>query len=64
MKSPRYLLAFGLSLMSIGVILPYLMILRVLPSTFLLNFGSWGASVIGLALGMIGVADHGRSSRK
>lgn len=56
MRSPRLLLGLGLSLMLLGVILPFLMVIHLIESTFFLNFFSWGASVVGLALGMIGVA--------
>lgn len=56
MRSPRLLLGLGLFLMLLGVVLPFLMVIHVIESTFFLNFFSWGASVVGLALGMIGVA--------
>lgn len=56
MRSPRFFLGLGLFLMLLGVILPFLMVIKVLESTFLLNFVSWAGSVIGLALGMIGVS--------
>jgi hypothetical protein len=56
MRSPRLLLGLGLSLMLLGVILPFMMVIHVIESTFFLNFFSWGASVVGLVLGMIGVA--------
>jgi len=56
MRSPRSLLALGLILMLLGIILPFLMVIHMVRSTFFLNFFSWGASVTGLALGMIGVA--------
>jgi len=56
LRSPRFLLALGLILMLLGIILPFLMVIHVMASTFFLNFFSWGASVTGLALGMIGVA--------
>ena len=56
MNHPRLLLSLGLILMLLGVILPFLMLIRVLESTFFLNFFSWGASVGGLFLGIIGVA--------
>ena len=58
MRSPRFLLILGLFLMLLGIVLPFLMVIHVVPSTFLLNFFSWGASVVGLALGMIGVATY------
>ncbi|NOT03600.1 MAG: hypothetical protein HOP27_03260 [Anaerolineales bacterium] len=56
MRSPRFLLGLGLFLMLLGIILPFLMVIHVLESTFFLNFFSWAGSVIGLALGMIGVS--------
>lgn len=56
MRHPRIILTLGLTLMLLGIILPFLMVIHVLPSSFMLNFFSWGASVVGLALGMIGVS--------
>ena len=56
MKSPRFLLTLGLFLMLLGIIFPFLMVIHVIESTFFLNFFSWGASVVGLALGIIGVS--------
>ena len=56
MNSPRFLLTLGLFLMLLGIVFPFLMVIHVLPSSFALNFFSWGASVVGLALGMIGVS--------
>jgi hypothetical protein len=64
MNSPRFLLILGVMLMLLGVILPFLMVIKVLESTFFLNFFSWGASVTGLAFGTIGFAmwSRGRKS--
>jgi hypothetical protein len=56
MNSPRFLLSLGVFLMLLGIILPFLMIIQVLESTFFLNFFSWGASVAGLSFGTIGFA--------
>jgi len=56
MNSPRFLLSLGLFLMLLGILLPFLMVIKVLASTFFLNFFSWGASVAGLALGTVGFA--------
>ncbi len=55
-NSPRLLLSLGLTLMLVGILLPFLMVIRVLESTFFLNFFSWGASVAGLSFGTIGFA--------
>ncbi len=63
MNSPRFLLGLGLFLMVLGIVLPFLIVIRVLESTFFLNFFSWGASVAGLALGMVGFAMYSRNRR-
>ena len=60
MNSPRLLLSLGLLLMLLGVILPFLMVIHILESSFFLNFFSWGASVAGLAFGTIGFAMYSR----
>ena len=38
-----------------GAAFPFLMIIGLMPTTFLLSFISYGASVAGLVLGMYGV---------
>lgn len=53
---PRRLLAIAVFLMVLGVVLPFLMVLHILESTFFLNFLSYGASVLGLFLGVASVA--------
>jgi hypothetical protein len=55
MRSPRFLFSLGFFLMLVGIILPFMMVIRLLDSTFFLNFFSWAASVLGLMLGMISV---------
>jgi len=63
MNSPRLLLSLGLILMLLGIILPFLMVIQVLESTFFWNFFSWGASVAGLAFGTVGFATCSRTKR-
>jgi len=63
MKNPRTLLIIGFSLLLAGVILPFLMVIHVLESTFLLNFFSFGAQVAGLFLGFIGSVMYIRVNR-
>ncbi len=53
----RYIV-IGFFLVLIGAVLPFLMVLRMVPSTFFLNFFAFSASVAGLFLGVIGVATH------
>jgi hypothetical protein len=64
MNSPRFLLGLGVVLMLLGIILPFLMVIKLLESTFLLNFFSWGASVTGLAFGTIGFAMYSKGKRE
>lgn len=63
MNSPRLLLSLGVILMLLGVLLPFLMVIHALESSFFLNFFSWGASVAGLAFGTIGFAMYSRTKR-
>ena len=64
MRSPRFLIALGLALMLLGIIIPFLMVLRVLPAGFALSFFSAGASATGMVLGTIGVAFYVQGDRK
>jgi hypothetical protein len=64
MNSPRFLLGIGMLLMLLGIVLPFLMVIQVLRSTFFLNFFSWGASVAGLAFGTIGFAIYSKGRRE
>ena len=64
MNSPRLLLGLGLLLMILGVVIPFLILIHVVESTFFLNFFSWGASVGGLFLGIIGVATWVRNRKE
>lgn len=56
MTSPLFLLILGLILLLVGWVIPLLIIMNVLPSTFMLNFIGWSASVSGLFLGFFGGA--------
>jgi len=56
MNSPRLLLSLGLILLFSGWIIPLLMVMHVIPSTFTLNFLGWMFSVGGLFLGFVGAA--------
>ena len=63
-RSPLSLILIGLVLVILGVVLPLLMVLHVIVSTFFLNFFSYTASIAGLFLGMIGAATYVRIHRK
>ena len=61
---PLNLILIGFLLLVLGVVLPFLMILQTIPSTFFLNFFSYLASLTGLILGIIGAALYVRIHRK
>jgi hypothetical protein len=63
-ERPRTLLFIALGLLLFGWVMPFLMVLHVVESTFFLNFLSWGASVGGLYLGVIAVASLVRIRKK
>lgn len=57
---PLTLILIGFVLVLLGAVLPFLIVLGLLPSTWLLNFGSFAVSVAGLFLGVIGSAMYVR----
>lgn len=61
---PWGLILIGFLLALTGVILPFLMVIHLIPSTFFLNFFSYGASLTGVFLGIIGASLYVRGSRK
>ena len=62
--SPVQMILIGFFLMVLGVVFPFLMVLKVVQSTFFLNFFSYGASLVGLFLGVIGSAFYLRQNKK
>ncbi len=48
------LLLLGGVLVVVGFVLPFLMVVHLIPSTFFLNFFAYISSVTGLWLGMLG----------
>lgn len=60
---PRNLIFLGFILVLLGFVVPFLMVLRIVESSFFLNFFSYGASVAGLVLGLIGAAWYIRIDR-
>ena len=63
-KQPLRLILVGFVLVTVGMVLPFLMVMGVVKSTFLLNFISYGSSVSGIFLGIIGGAMYVRQSQK
>lgn len=62
--SPLGLILIGFVLSVTGVVLPFLIVIHVIPSTFFLNFFAYGASLVGLFLGVIGASQYVREHRK
>ena len=56
MLPPKKLLGIGFILVLLGAVIPFLIVIKILPSTFLLNIFAFGASVIGLFLGVLGTS--------
>ena len=61
---PKHLILVGFFLVLTGAVLPFLMVIQVLKSTFFLNFFSFGATMSGLLLGMIGAATYVRMRKE
>ena len=61
---PWLLIFIGFVLSVLGVGLPFLMVIQLIPSTFFLNFFSAVAMIIGLALGVAGGSMYVRHHRK
>jgi hypothetical protein len=61
---PWALILIGFLLALTGAILPFLMVIHIIPSTFFLNFFAYGASLTGVFLGIIGASLYVRGSRK
>jgi hypothetical protein len=61
---PLGLIVIGFFMVLGGVVLPFLMVMGILPSSFFLNFFAYGISVTGLFLGVIGASLYVRGSRK
>jgi hypothetical protein len=52
----KQLLVLAVFLLLFGCIMPFLMVLHLVESTFFLNFLSFAASVLGFFLGLAGIA--------
>ena len=62
--SPRAIIFIGFILVLLGFLLPLLMVVKVLESTYFLNFFSFTASLIGLFLGLMGSAQMAAEARR
>ena len=60
----RAIIALGFVLVVLGVVLPWLMFMQIIPSTWALVFLSFIASMAGVILGVVGAAYYVRLHRK
>lgn len=52
---PKGMMFLGIGLMIFGVAAPFLMIIKVLETSFWLSFLSYAASIVGMVLGFLGL---------
>ncbi len=63
-RNPFCMMVIGVLLMILGVALPLLMVIKLIESTFLLAFVSYGASLVGMVLAFLGLFSFVRFRRK
>jgi hypothetical protein len=59
-----HLIWIGGVLILLGVILPLLMVMKIIESTFFLNFFSYAMSVSGFFMGLVGAMSYVKEKRK
>jgi hypothetical protein len=64
MSRPALLIILGFLLLVLGWMLPFLMVIHVISSTFFLNFLAYTLSTAGLILGIVGAALYVRLRNK
>jgi hypothetical protein len=60
----EYLILAGFVMVLLGAILPFLIVMKILTSTFFLNFFSYTVSVAGLFMGLVGCAFYVRYTKR
>lgn len=63
MQHPLRLILIAFALLIIGVALPFLMVIGVLPSTLQLNLVAYSCSVGGFIVGFVGMAQYRRRDK-
>mgnify|MGYP005853905789 CR=1 FL=1 len=61
--TPGLMIGIGFVLVVFGAVTPFLMVMKIIPSTFFLNFLSYAASISVVLLGFIGSLLYIRSHR-
>jgi hypothetical protein len=63
--TPQQMIWIGGTLLALGgVVIPLLMVIKILPSSFLLGFSSYAFSIVGMFMGLIGAFSHIKERRK
>jgi hypothetical protein len=62
--NPLYILIVGGVLVVAGAVLPFLMVMKIIPSTYFTNFISYISSFVGLMAGIVGSALYVRNRRR
>jgi hypothetical protein len=62
--SPKSMMLLGVGLMVFGVVIPFMMILRIIDTSFWLTFLSYGASVSGLVIAFLGLIMYARKEKQ
>ena len=62
--NPKTIFEIGFALLLIGLILPIMMVIHIIESTFFLNFVAYTSSFLGLMLGIIGFVSYTIRHRK
>ena len=57
------MITLGVVLMAVGILMPLLMILQLIPTGFILAFVSYACSLGGLVLAIVGLATYVRANR-
>ena len=58
--TPVQFLLIGFFLVTYGMVVPWLMVLQIIPSTYFLSFSSYVATFTGLIFGTVGIATYVR----
>ena len=61
--SPFKMMLLGSALLVLGVLLPLLMVIKILPFALWLSFLSYTASVVGMFVGLIGALTYARNKK-
>lgn len=61
---PKRIIILGFFLVLFGFVVPFLMVLQIIQTGFLLSFLSYAASIAGLFLGIIGAASYIRLDKR